>query len=272
MEFISLEHRFDKNEILMRHAPLLQRLHRLDISLYGSMLSDARESSVAAHYHLAGQLLTPLEGSVRVVTENMHWLVPPSCGLWIPPEVSHEVLMKSSTKMVSIFLCRDSIDALPKECNAFVITPLLLNLMIRITERSIGSGLLKGNQAYASAVFEELADATLLPLSFPMPVDYRALRVAHTVLEDPCGQQSIDELGGRYGVSARTLQRIFLRDTGLTFGSWRRQARLIAGFNAFNNGYSIGDASHVAGYESHSSFSVAFKKTFGHSPSRYRRS
>ena len=67
-----------------------------------------------------------------------------------------------------------------------------------------------------------------VPLALPMPRDPRAVRVAGAVRRDPSGsgRATVAALARKAGVGPRTVERLFLAETGMTFGAWRRQARL----------------------------------------------
>jgi AraC-like DNA-binding protein len=70
-------------------------------------------------------------------------------------------------------------------------------------------------------------------------------------------------------VSARTLERRFRAETGMTLGRWRRQRALLRGLELVAGGASITAASAAAGYGSPSAYIAAFKKAFGATPARY---
>ena len=67
----------------------------------------------------------------------------------------------------------------------------------------------------------------------------------------------------------RTLQRRFQRETGLSFGQWRRQARLIAALERLARGASVLEVALDLGYASPSAFSTMFKRELGASPSAF---
>jgi len=78
-------------------------------------------------------------------------------------------------------------------------------------------------------------------------------------------------LARRSGASARTLQRIFRAETGMTFGTWRQQLRLGHALQALGAGSSVTSVALDAGYASVSAFISAFRHTYGQPPARYLR-
>lgn len=71
------------------------------------------------------------------------------------------------------------------------------------------------------------------------------------------------------GASKRTIERIFIAQTGMSFGRWRQQARLLHALRLLAVGESVTAVALEAGYDSTSAFISMFKKAFGTTPSRY---
>ena len=65
------------------------------------------------------------------------------------------------------------------------------------------------------------------------------------------------------------MERLFLVETKMTVGEWRRRLRLLHGVRLLAGGESVTNVAFDAGYASTSAFIAAFKRTFGMTPSRY---
>ena len=70
----------------------------------------------------------------------------------------------------------------------------------------------------------------------------------------------------RLGTSQKTLMRLFDRETGLSFRSWRQRMRLLSSLRVLEEGASVTSAALSCGYDSTSAFIAAFKKMFGFTP------
>ena len=70
--------------------------------------------------------------------------------------------------------------------------------------------------------------------------------------------------------SARTLARLFLAETGLTFGAWRQQARVLEAMGRLGSGAPVTEVALDLGYESVSAFSAMFRRAAGTSPRQYQ--
>jgi len=236
--------------------------------MYGSYRDAAASSSVAPHHHLTAQIVTPSRGVLTVCTTGGDWIVPPRNALWIPPQFGHSVAAAPGTEMVSLFLVGEYASHLPLACATLPVSPLLHELMRRIAERSQSDE--ASASAYGSAVSEELRCAKTSTLEVKLPIDRRARKLARLVMDRPESALTLQEWCETVGASARNMERIFHRDTGLSFGKWRRNARIAAALNFMAAGDSIGVAADRVGYESQSAFTAAFRRALGTSPSAYR--
>ena len=96
------------------------------------------------------------------------------------------------------------------------------------------------------------------------------LRVAQAIIDNPADARSLEDWAEICGASDRTLARLFLRETGMTFGQWRLQARLNAAFILLMTEGDIPRVAQKVGFSSHSAFGVAFRRTFGLTPAQAR--
>ena len=67
----------------------------------------------------------------------------------------------------------------------------------------------------------------------------------------------------------RTLERLFQSETGLSFGKWRQQLRLLYALRLLAAGRPVTAVAFDVGYESASAFIAMFKRTLGVTPHRY---
>ena len=73
--------------------------------------------------------------------------------------------------------------------------------------------------------------------------------VARSVADEACGTAAtLGELADRRRTSARHVQRLFVEETGLTFGRWRTRARLNVAIARLRGGSGLDGAARAAGY------------------------
>jgi AraC-like DNA-binding protein len=120
-------------------------------------------------------------------------------------------------------------------------------------------------------LLDELETLPVLPLHLPAPADPRLRRICEALTAAPADETSGAEWAARIGVTPRTLQRLFLSQTGLSFRQWRQQARLLFALQRLASGERIIEVAFDCGYASQSAFAAMFRGHFGVPPSAFYR-
>lgn len=82
---------------------------------------------------------------------------------------------------------------------------------------------------------------------------------------------SIDELASRFYISKYHMMRRFKEETGYTIHSYIAEKRLLLARQLLSTGQPVTEACYQAGYQDYSTFSRAYRKRFGASPSADQR-
>ena len=72
-------------------------------------------------------------------------------------------------------------------------------------------------------------------------------------------------------MSERTLARLVVRETGLSFGAWRLRIIMLAATHHLLAGECVEEVAERFGYSSASAFTAAFRRIFGLTPGMLRR-
>jgi AraC-like DNA-binding protein len=223
------------------------------------------------HTHDWAQLVYACEGVMSVHTEQGTWVVPSHRGVWIPAGVEHSIAMSGWVSMRTLYMAPALVRTLPRRCCVLAVPPLLRELILH----TVAQGALRRDLPEQRHLIEFLLDRLralpAVPLELPMPRDARALRVAQRWQDDPGAVGSVDALLTAAGASRRTLERIFQRETGMSLGRWRQQARLLHAMRLLARGEAVTTTALEVGYESPSAFIAAFSLVLGTTPGRYYR-
>ncbi|MFN4091058.1 MAG: helix-turn-helix domain-containing protein, partial [Alphaproteobacteria bacterium] len=87
----------------------------------------------------------------------------------------------------------------------------------------------------------------------------------------PGDERGLDDWSRRAGASERTLARLFLAETGFTFGAWRQRLRLLAAMTRLAAGEPVTTVALDLGYANPSAFTAMFRRHMGAAPTRYLR-
>lgn len=222
-----------------------------------------------AHSHGWGQLLYSSAGLMTANTEQGIWVVPSHRAVWIPPLVEHEVRFMRNTHMNNVYISPSAPVELPSHCCMVGVTPLLREL---IREASTFPKLYdeKGEQGRLIRVLiEQIGAMQESAIHLPCPVDGKLQQITDQIQHDPADSRTLDDWAARVGSSSRTLARKFRLETGMTFGEWRQQARLLSAMIMLAEQKPVSLIAEELGYISQSAFIAMFKKATGKTPARY---
>jgi two-component system, response regulator YesN len=80
------------------------------------------------------------------------------------------------------------------------------------------------------------------------------------------------DLAEHVRLSPSHMQRLFKQETGARLGEWLTELRLQRAAHLLRDSYlSVKEITHAVGYEHVSSFTRAFERRFGNSPTAYRK-
>ena len=223
---------------------------------------------IRPHRHRWGQLIYAGSGVMRVQASGRLWIVPPARAVWVPVGSEHEIHGLGDFAMRTLYFPSGMVARLPDRCCAIDVPPLLRELVLELVERCPIDEANQTGMRLAEVAIDRIAEAQMLPLQLPLPRDPRALRLAERLLAEPASPAELPELARAAGASARTIQRLFLAETGLPFSQWRQRLRLLHGATLLGGGMSVTNAALDAGYSGTSAFIAAFRKHFGFTPSR----
>ena len=230
-----------------------------------------RVGCAASHAHPRGQLIYAESGIMRVVCARDIWIVPPSQAVWVPPGVEHEVYFPGRVSLLNLFIDPTAAVGMAESCVVIKVSSLLRELICKAAHT--GDDYRRGSVEWRliQVLLDELRQAEPTLLHLPQARDPRVMFVIEALIRNPSNACGINEWGKMTGASGRTLARLFVSETGLTFGDWRRRLFLQRGIDRLYNGDSVTTVAFDLGYRSLSAFIEMFRRTLGTSPAQYIR-
>ncbi|NMK50475.1 helix-turn-helix transcriptional regulator [Achromobacter sp. Bel] len=222
---------------------------------------------VRRHRHRRGQLLYAISGVMTVDTDAGIWVVPPTRGVWVPAWVPHGIRMSGEPRMRTVFVEPGTAAHLPEQCCVLSISPLLRELMVAAADVPLDWAPGTRDGRVMMLLLDELRQEPVLPLHLPQPSEPRLARICRAIVRHPERQAGAADWARELGVDAKTVHRLFLRHTGMTFGRWRQQARLLAAMERLARGARVLDVALDLGYDSPSAFAAMFRRAVGEPPS-----
>jgi AraC-like DNA-binding protein len=227
---------------------------------------------VAAHSHPWVQLLYASEGVMRVRTEFGVWIIPPRRALLIAPGVVHALTMLSRVSQRTLYIetaAAGQAGAPADGCRVLEVSPLLRELILALSAEPVEYPP-DGRGAYlARLILLEIAAMETVPIAVPWPRDRRLQALCADIMDHPGSLRTLEDRAFDAGASARTLIRLFPKETGLHYRQWVQQVHLAHAFEMLARGTRVGAVARALGYASPSAFTSMFRRLLGRTPQHY---
>ena len=244
-------------------------------SLLQCLIVDERTPSSAAtgqHTHRNGQFVVALSGLVGLRIGDREIAFPPSSAAWVPPGTLHEGFLGEGAVSLYCLINPDWAKMLPLHPYRLLLDPMTIEMLKRFTRYSSSVPLRSHEARLARVLFEELAGARQLPLSFvPLPARPALKSIAEALVNSPDDARLASEWAKASAMSERTLARLVVKETGLSFGAWRLRIIMLAATHHLLAGKRVEEVAEMLGYSSASAFTAAFRRVFGFTPGALRR-
>ncbi|OON41746.1 hypothetical protein BTJ39_00845 [Izhakiella australiensis] len=224
---------------------------------------------VAWHSHEQLQFVFTTRGVLRIITNGGTWTLGPHRGLLLIPRIGHELHAIGETLMHSIYIEPDRWINHKENCSVLMVSSLLRELTLEmVKERKLEKYTL--TEMITPLLLQGLFEAQELQEGcLPLPADRRLQKICKGLMTAPANCESLKAWADRIGTSDRTLSRLFLQQTGYTFGQWRQQLRLVESISRLAKGMPVATIAAELGYRSSSAFITMFKKAMGDTPQGY---
>lgn len=232
------------------------------------LAADLAEHDSGYHTHNKDQLLFSHHGCMVISLDGVKCVLPPMRAAWIPAGVEHKAQTSNVTQYRSLYFDQDLQSQLPRELKIFDINPLMSALMERMAFWEFD----KPNNEQVNSVnllIEELNFAQDSHLNLPIPADPRLSSWLAEIDDEAFVAPSLAELSLIVGASAKTITRIFNKEVGMPYQSWRQQWRLLAAIELLSLNWRVTDIAHRLDFSSDSAFIRFFHDKAGVTPSNF---
>ena len=221
-----------------------------------------------AHQHRMGQLVLALSGGVTCTVPKAMWMVPPQHAVWIPGGMPHSNRATDNARIFFLFIKPDAAQ-MPDECCTLTISPLVRELITYLADQPAAYPSQGPTARVAAVLLEQLTTARIERLCLPISDHPKLRHIAGALAADPANRNTLLQWADELAMSERTLARLVVRETGLTFGRWRQQLHLIVALRQLAAEDSVQRVAGNLGYDSVTAFITMFKKALGQSPTQY---
>jgi len=218
------------------------------------------------HRHDWWQLTYALSGVLALETATGSFMAPPQRAIWIPPGTEHKASNASPTEMRSLYIDTALMGWAPPRCRVVSITPLARELIVATCALPAAYDEHGAAGRLVAVLLDQLASLPEVAFNLPMPTDARLARICAALQAAPDDKRPMADWGSLAGLSERSLARLFMLQTGMSFGDWRQRLRLLLALAALERGERVTHVALDSGYNSASAFIAAFRRNFGMTP------
>ncbi|WP_367379361.1 AraC family transcriptional regulator [Advenella kashmirensis] len=240
-----------------------------DLPVTGVAMHYPQGHVVPIHQHQHGHLIYASQGLLRVEAETGQWLVPPTSAVWLRPEVTHRLVIPVALQAHGLFVHKDICANLPATDCVVQVSGLLREIITQLTCVNYAVPISRRTHLLGELLLEELSTPSALPFHLPWPQDAPIQNVCYKLMGDPSHPSTAGDWASMLAIGEKTFHRRFVKSTGMTFGKWRQQLRLMSSLAQLMQGAPITQVALNSGYDSHSAYATAFKKQFRQSPSEF---
>ncbi|WP_084261841.1 helix-turn-helix domain-containing protein [Zymobacter palmae] len=226
------------------------------------------------HRHGKGQLIYPRKGRCRIYTHDRVWVGSPRKAIWIPAGVEHTLQAIDQLNVHNIYIDTLAIDGLSKVSHLVIVTALLDELLEFSNNLPVHASHYKCTYWHALNLIVDLIrlSTDVITPTLPLSGDRRLRTIMEALINDPGNDQSLEQWACIACSSSRTIARLFVSETGMTFRQWRQHLRVVEAISHLDDGCSISQTAYDLGYTSQSSFTAMFRRITGCSPTEFLQS
>jgi AraC-like DNA-binding protein len=222
-----------------------------------------------AHVHAYGQLVFAQQGPMLLETGSGIVRLGPDRAAWLPAGESHAVFLDRRFRYHSLYIDSDFCSC--GTCGVFILSPLLRELIIDVSLWPESNLTTEEKMRRAHVIVDEIVRAPRTGSSIRIPDDKKLAVICRAIERDTSIDKSLEDWAVQVGASSKTLQRLFLAQTGMAFQQWRNHVRMTRALELHMSGMRELDVALAVGYATEGSYAQAFKKFYGHPPSFLKR-
>lgn len=225
-----------------------------------------------AHAHPRAQIIYASKGVTKVITPDCVWMVTPLQAIWVPGMVEHQVCFLDHVEVRNVFLDPSVTENLPTDCFAFDVPPFFRELVLRIMQFDTSRNIANEEFRILQVLLDEIKALQPALLNLPIGKDPRLNAITDTLMRNVGQELSLEEAAVLACVSSRTLSRLFVAETGMTYRDWCLKLKLLEAIRRLGAGEAISTIAYELGYESPSAFTYMFRKSIGKTPGEFVKS
>ncbi|MWV50718.1 helix-turn-helix domain-containing protein [Rathayibacter sp. VKM Ac-2803] len=219
--------------------------------------------------HDEHELIYSESGVLTVEVEGRLWATPHGLGIWIPAGTTHHVTAEPGTSFSVTYLSADRVVVPWSGTTGIGISAVVREMLLANKTTILDDGVRLRLQRLIVDLLNPVRSAAL---DVRMPTHPALRAVAEQIVANPADSGTTADWGRVIGVSGRTVNRGFERETGASLTQWRILVRMRRALVDIAAGRSVISVARDVGYTNSSTFIQLFRQATGLTPAAYFRS
>lgn len=211
-------------------------------------------------------LLWGSEESLEILVSKRQFFLNDHIAIWIPANLVFTVKTNRNCYMHMTRFIKRLAPFCWRDVMPIQQSKLLLECLKFTMRRDIS---ILSKMRMEKVIFDIIEPLGATQFEIPIPNDNRISRLVHEFAKNPAQEKTAEEWGKKLGISVRTLSRIIVDETGMSFSKWRTAVKIRESLKLLSQGIPVAVVAKRIGYTTPSAFVVAFKKVTGKTPTSY---
>lgn len=238
------------------------------------VLHERTERRFPVHQHVKGQMTYVQGGVAYVHVQGKIYVIPARHYIWIPAELPHFLQVKSASSTIRTiyFPVQEEEDGFYRKMGIYPVNSLLHEMLL-YTERFRGH--IETDDPHAcffTAIKNILPELGVTHLQTALPTSqHERLKPVLVYLESHVSDQvTLHDVATTFGMSERTLSRMFQSELSISFLQYVKQLRMVKAVEfMLQSDLNLTEIAYATGYLSVSAFSNTFFQFTNMRPSQF---
>lgn len=214
-------------------------------------------------------LLWQARGSSECELDGVTAALAEGYALWIPAGVVHALHVREDAVVLPLHVRARPAAGTLSASTWVSVDGELRTLILALLQAQ--NSIIRPDVDLERRLLQMLQERAVPPTGLPLPVSSSARAIAERLRDDPALGDPVAVLASAQHVSARTVERAFLTETGMTLREWRSRRRMEVAGSLLRREDAPAVVAARVGYRDQSAFRRAFKRHHGITPADYAR-
>ncbi len=256
-----------KDDVVTLSPPQMQDLPR---QVFVRQQAMPARHLFASHKHPWHQLLYATSGALVASLKSQRLFVPSGSAVWLPAGVEHSTYTEFGAQLKSLYI-DSGFDALESEHPLVLsVSPLMRELILAAANFDTEYPLTGYENDLMQVMLQTLERLPRRGHTLPWPGEPRLAKLCTELFANPSNRPVLNDVAQTLAMSARTLERHFRQQTGITLQSWYSRMRLMKAIEMLSTPMSVTQIALDLGYSAPAPFIQMFREHMGVSPNQYR--